>query len=510
MLEPQSTVFLVLLVVVFGALMWWLIVSRQMVLRIIAACLAFIPAMAFGVAAVNKYYDYYQTWGAAIADVTNQGVPAPTGPVTVSKPSTGSSLLVGRYVDIALARQQGYILPLKVHGRSSDMTRTVYVFLPPQYFWPGYQRYRFPAIELMPGFPGTPQDWITVLGVNSMLDTLVSQHRARPAVLVMPDANGGRGISLQCLNQVRGPQDANFLARDLPAYIAGGLRVQRPGAGWGIAGYSEGGFCAANLGLQYGRVYSYAGVLSGYFRPVDNQLAKPSRQVNPFGSNRRMKFLNTPLDLLRSLPVGRAIPRFWLGHRLDMGRGLEFSPGLHALFRQWPVSAWCAPPQFGLIRLRNGPRPSPVSSVSPLGRPAIASSSDRPGPETSGPAPCDQSISVAVSFSPATRCLLPSGKPAPEYIVRHAVTASGCTSAVMPRGRRMSSLWTTISPSMVTTGAGGRLVVVVLARSRLMMSPGGSVPRSRATRSIIVLKRKPAAARSLTKAGPVCSAPATT
>jgi hypothetical protein len=87
MLEPQSTVFLVLLVVVFG-----------MVPRIIAACLAFIPAMAFGVAAVNMYYDCYQTWGAAIADVTNQGVPAPTGPMTVSKPSTGSSLLAGRYV----------------------------------------------------------------------------------------------------------------------------------------------------------------------------------------------------------------------------------------------------------------------------------------------------------------------------------------------------------------------------------------------------------------------------
>ena len=67
------------------------------------------------------------------------------------------------------------------------------MFLPPQYFWPGYQRYRFPAIELIHGFPGTPQDWITVLGVNSMLDTLVSQHLARPAVLVMPDANGGRG-----------------------------------------------------------------------------------------------------------------------------------------------------------------------------------------------------------------------------------------------------------------------------------------------------------------------------
>ena len=70
-----------------------------MVLRIIAACLAFIPAMAFGVAAVNKYYDYYQTWGRG-----HWGCHASRGPgadraLTVSKPSTGSSLLGGRYVD---------------------------------------------------------------------------------------------------------------------------------------------------------------------------------------------------------------------------------------------------------------------------------------------------------------------------------------------------------------------------------------------------------------------------
>lgn len=313
MLEPQSIGFFILLIAVFGGLMWLLMATRSWPVRIVAACLAFIPAMAFGVAAVNRYYDYYQTWGSAIADITNQGPAAPTGPTTVSKPSVESGLLAGRYVDIALARQQGYTLPLMVHGQYSKITRIVYVFLPPQYFWPGYQKYRFPAIELIHGFPGTPQDWITVLGVNSVLDTLVREHRARPAVLVMPDANGGRGISLQCLNQVHGPPDATFLARDLPAYIAGGLRVQPPGSGWGIAGYSEGGFCAANLGLQDGRVFSYAGVLSGYFRPSDNQLANPSRQVSPFGGNRGLQRVNTPLDLLRSLPIGLLIPQFWLG-----------------------------------------------------------------------------------------------------------------------------------------------------------------------------------------------------
>ena len=109
-------------------------------------------------------------------------------------------------------------------------------------------------------------------------------------MLVIPDANGGRGISLQCLNQVNGPQDATFLASDLPGYIARGLRVQQPGSGWGIAGYSEGGFCAANLGLQKARVYSYVGVLSGYFQPSDNQLTQavtpgqPVRRESPPGT----------------------------------------------------------------------------------------------------------------------------------------------------------------------------------------------------------------------------------
>jgi S-formylglutathione hydrolase FrmB len=169
-------------------------------------------------------------------------------------------------------------------------------------------------------------------------------------------------ISLQCLNQVRGPQDANFLARELPAYIARGLRVQQPGAGWGIAGYSEGGFCAANLGLQDGRVYSYAGVLSGYFRPFDNQLAKPSRQVNPFGSsNRRMKLANTPLDLLRSLPaerpgpgsvaVGRAAAQGvqgTAGGRCEESKAPQVNGTTAAL-----ASGGFAPLQFGLIRLRS-------------------------------------------------------------------------------------------------------------------------------------------------------------
>ena len=129
----------------------------------------------------------------------------------------------------------------------------------------------------------------------------------------MPDANGARGVSLQCLNQARGPRDATFMATDVPRFVAQRFRVMPPGRSWGIAGYSEGGFCAANLGLQYGRNFGFAGVLSGYFQPTQNQLGHPERLVSPFGSNRSLRLKNTPTWELLHLRPGTPVPQFWIG-----------------------------------------------------------------------------------------------------------------------------------------------------------------------------------------------------
>jgi Na+/melibiose symporter-like transporter len=47
-LGPQGTLFLILLLLAFGGLITWVALARQVVFRVIAACLAFIPAMVFG------------------------------------------------------------------------------------------------------------------------------------------------------------------------------------------------------------------------------------------------------------------------------------------------------------------------------------------------------------------------------------------------------------------------------------------------------------------------------
>jgi enterochelin esterase-like enzyme len=314
MLEPQSTVLFVLLVLIFGGLIWWLVRTRHLALRIAAACLSFVIAMQFGVLAVNKYYGYYTTWGAAIADLSNQSA--------YSGPSVSSgSLLVGnrslaldqRTVYLRLALQQGYTLSLKVAGKQSHISRTAYVYLPPAYFEKQYAHYRFPVIELIPGQPGEPQDWINVVGIQVTLEDLIRRGYAKPAVLVMPDANGSTGVSLQCLNQVRGPQDLTYLALDVPQAISRLLRVQQPGNGWGVAGFSEGGFCAVNMALRYRYRYGFAASMSGYFSPMLNRLVNPNRLVDPFGGNQQLRAENTPIDEVRALAPGALLPSFWLG-----------------------------------------------------------------------------------------------------------------------------------------------------------------------------------------------------
>jgi enterochelin esterase-like enzyme len=310
-MEPQSTGLFILLLAVFCALLACVALAKQPVFRVLAASLAFIPAMLFGVAAVNKYYDYYQTWGAAAADLTGQGL-STAASLPSSAPDQRLTAILGEVTETKVAAQLGETVRLSVTGQRSHITRTVYVFLPPQYFQAAFRSHRFPAIELISGYPGQPQDWINVVGIVRAYETLLRDHGVQPVALVMPDPNGGPQISLQCLNVVRGPQDATYLARDLPNYLSRTLRLQPSGQAWGIAGYSEGGYCAANLALQYPGRYGYAGVLSGYFVPSNDRLG-PARMINPFRGNRVLRQENTPLNRVAALPLAVRIPTFWLG-----------------------------------------------------------------------------------------------------------------------------------------------------------------------------------------------------
>ena len=332
MFEPQGTGFFLLLMVAFAGLLVWVAVAKQVVFRVLAACLAFIPAMVFGVAAVNKFYDYYQTWGGAVSDLTGGGNTIPKYAVAGAGSNKQFDKDIGRVTSSAEEAEVGYLFQTTVTG--SHITRDVYVYLPPQYFQKAYAHYRFPVIELLHGSPGDPEAWVAVMGVIPTFLNLLEAHPTDAAVLVMPDTDGGLQYGLQCLNNPGGIQDMTFIAKDVPYYIARLVRVQPPGREWGLAGYSEGGYCTANIALQDPNGYGAAGIMSGYFAPIPSQVPEHNKPggkpytVNVFAGHPGLLLLNTPQRYIRQLPIADVLPNFWLAagatDRSDVTAAIDF------------------------------------------------------------------------------------------------------------------------------------------------------------------------------------------
>jgi enterochelin esterase-like enzyme len=316
--EPQGAGFFLLLMVIFAALIVWVALAKQVVFRVLAACLAFVPAMAFGIASVNKFYDYYQTWGGMISDLTGQGASSIPKYAVAAGSNRQFDKDIGRVTSTAEDAQVGYLFQTTIVGQRSRLARTVYVYLPPQYFQKAYAHYKFPAIELLHGSPGNPEAWLTVLDVIPTFLNLLETHPSDASILVMPDTDGGQQYGLQCLNNPGGIQDMTFVAEDVPNYLARFVRVQAPGPAWGVAGYSEGGYCAANIALQEPDRYGAAGIMSGYFVPIESQVPtgnKPGGKpytVNVFAGHPALQLINSPSVYITKVPLAVHLPAFWL------------------------------------------------------------------------------------------------------------------------------------------------------------------------------------------------------
>ncbi|MGE5291500.1 MAG: alpha/beta hydrolase [Micromonosporaceae bacterium] len=324
MLGPQSYVIFGLLLAIFVAGTYLQRRAGHLAVQIGAAAMSFIVAALFGMAVVNKFYDYYQTWGNIVADLTG------TQPGVTALPKVPPPGKLQQVIGGSDAAKNGRLISLDLTGSKSGISRPGLVFLPPQYFQSHYANYRFAVIELLHGSPGRPYDWVGALHVTTALDALVSRHHARPMVLVMPDVNGGVQLpSSQCLNEATGPQTDTYLSVDVPADVTASFRVQPMGRHWGIAGYSEGGFCAANLALRHPSHYAVAASMSGYFQPL------PIDGVDPFAGNASARLANDPMWLAERHVAGQPMPAFWLMAGLSDRADVLDVRTMAALLRRW-------------------------------------------------------------------------------------------------------------------------------------------------------------------------------
>lgn len=336
----------------------------------------------------NKYFVFYATWNDLL------------GPDTVEvkvnqvQPSRGeeavpSALVHRTTTDLGPKRRghdrvparDGRVDRLEIRGARSGLDSEAYVYLPPQYFQPAYDKKRLPVVVLISGGPSDDRTaWIRQASLPEAADTARTAGRAQPMIYAMvrsvrglvpsprPPAGPGADTGLPrpgtqdvlpaaCLDLPghAGGQAETYFAQDLPLALAGTYRLPRTRGGWGIAGFATGGQCAARLAMLHSDRFAAAASINGQFNlPTDGQPAGPDGPggpgPDPYGGSRPYRLDNDlfwrlehlappPVAILAAAgtqgPDAQQASRFASLAKPPMQAGKTLVPGAPQTLRQW-------------------------------------------------------------------------------------------------------------------------------------------------------------------------------
>ncbi len=235
--------------------------SARRTLAVVAPLLAL--SLFLGVGGVGAYRYLSNYW-------VYRGFAPPHDPAYITQPGTTQTLKVASPA---------------LGGRRQE----VVVYLPPGY--DSQPRRRYPVLYLLHGWPGTPHAFLHELRMGVIDDVVSARHRAQPLILVMPYGSTGVLTDKEWANGYRPHENwETFLARDVVRAVDRRYRTIPRGSGRALAGLSEGGYGALNIGLHHPGEFSVLESWSGY------EVA--DRVPSIFGKDQRLLARNSPLDLL--------------------------------------------------------------------------------------------------------------------------------------------------------------------------------------------------------------------
>jgi enterochelin esterase-like enzyme len=158
--------------------------------------------------------------------------------------------------------RHGHLETIHFYSHALRREADYLVYLPPGY---GQSPQRYPTYYLLHGSPGRPEVYLDIASMPVRMDNLISRHRMRPMILVMPDgridgstmsdsewANTPSGKYASYVIEVMHDVDSRFTT------IAN--RADRV-----IAGLSAGGYGATNIMLHNLRFFANLEAWSGYY-----------------------------------------------------------------------------------------------------------------------------------------------------------------------------------------------------------------------------------------------------
>ncbi|AUG76488.1 esterase [Kitasatospora sp. MMS16-BH015] len=270
---PLQIIAALVAVAVFAATMWlWPRLAGKGWRSWLGRFGAFLAAqvavlVAMGLVA-NSYFGFYTTWSDLLG---TDGAP---GQVVDHQPGKAVSLTGEQKMYSAQGSakdRSGVIQNVTIKGAGSGLSSQAYVYLPPQYFQPGYAARKFPMALVLAGYPGSAEKLISLMSYPTSTLQAIQAGQLPPTVLVMmrtTPAGGSRDT--ECMDIPNGPKVETYFTEDLPKAMSATYRITDLPQARAVIGNSTGGYCALKFALRKPDAYRAAVSLSGYYTaPID-------------------------------------------------------------------------------------------------------------------------------------------------------------------------------------------------------------------------------------------------
>lgn len=243
---------------------------------------------------------YYQYWfvvdGFSTPDPQNTFVRPASGVYksVVALPGKGAEWMMFREVPHGNLIEHHYLNP------ENKTARRVVIYTPPDY---GTSGKSYPVLYLLHGANDYERGWTQTGMANTIMDNLIAEGKAAPAIIVMPfghDTTGSTGklpevralqASLGYTPPARGPggpgpggapgaapAGPSYMEKDLLGYVMPYVekefRVLKDKNHRAIFGYSMGGGHSTTIGFGHPELFAYVGGFSGYSGPTSAVAAK--------------------------------------------------------------------------------------------------------------------------------------------------------------------------------------------------------------------------------------------
>jgi len=132
-----------------------------------------------------------------------------------------------------------------------------------------------PLVILMMGQPGNPDPGL----VAATLDRFAARHHGLAPIVIVADQIGNPLVDTLCLNSAKYGNVETYITEDVVRWARSHLHIQRGPSAWTIAGYSNGGECAAYFGAKYPGIWGNVIDVSGEAYPGSDAPGKAVAEV---------------------------------------------------------------------------------------------------------------------------------------------------------------------------------------------------------------------------------------